>query len=272
MVACHVSLTPPRIPPWKQSPSEASHPCTGPPWGRLREAGFTREPEGALGVSMSNPPAPDPILQMTKLRPREQGSTRSHCVRGRVPGSAPTFEGLEGIGLSRACCDLSQSPRLALACLPISPPSQGPPHPPQPQKPEQPPRRYAGSHQAGKEKPKYLVWAEGAGFRSCPVALPPGPMPGTTSQRGVSPHTLTRPVAPSQIFFTQTYSGSRNATIHYSSWVKASSRPRAKFPFPRVVPAAERSDSNNNNGNSCMHRGVQFTYSFHMPHGLITAL
>lgn len=31
----------------------------------------------------------------------EQGCTRSHCVRGRFPGGALTFEGLVGVGLSR---------------------------------------------------------------------------------------------------------------------------------------------------------------------------
>lgn len=67
MVAGHLSLTRPLTAPLvNRVPLKPRIRGTGPPWGRFREAGFTREPEGALEVSLSNPPVPDPILQMRK--------------------------------------------------------------------------------------------------------------------------------------------------------------------------------------------------------------
>lgn len=56
---------------------------------------ITREPVGALKVSLSHPPASAPTLQMGKLRPRGQNCTRSYCISGRFP-RALAFERLVG--------------------------------------------------------------------------------------------------------------------------------------------------------------------------------
>lgn len=57
---------------------------------------ITREPVGALKVSLSHSPASAPTLQMGKLRPRGQNCTRYYCISGRFPSRALDFERLVG--------------------------------------------------------------------------------------------------------------------------------------------------------------------------------